>query len=66
MTTIWYFTKEVKPAFFLDGQYVFSPDGAYSYFIRDGWWFTPDSQPAYFLDGKWAYTKNGIPTYYTA
>lgn len=63
--TRWIYSTEGSPAYYQDGDYIYSKDGRCEFSVSDGWWFAiKDGKASYYVADDYVYFPNGKPAFY--
>lgn len=61
----WIFSVNGQPAYYQDGEYVYSKNGTCEFSVSGGWWHPiRGGAPAYYLSENWIFTSDGKPAFY--
>ncbi len=66
MADRWLYTTSGTPAFYQQGQYLYSASSnSCDFFESDGWFYSmKDHNPSYYVSDGWLYTPQGGPAFY--
>ncbi|WP_353644247.1 hypothetical protein [Mesorhizobium sp. WSM2239] len=61
MAVRWIYDTEGKPAYYQEGQYVYTQTGTCEFFENGGWWYRMHGggAAAYYVSNGWVYTPDG-------
>lgn len=63
--TRWLYNTSGGPAYYQDGDYVYSTDGKTAFWVSNGWWYAvKGGAGTYYVNDNWVYSTEGRPAFY--